>query len=94
MNVTIVDDGEQAVKAATSESFDIILMDMQMPVMNGYEATEDLRKKKVTLPIVALTANTLDNDREKCFKVGMNEYLSKPFTADQLIKKIRLFLGD
>jgi osomolarity two-component system sensor histidine kinase NIK1 len=68
--------------------------------MNGYEITAAIREYESAnaienpVPIIAITANTLDNDRERCIKVGMNEYLSKPFTAAQLIEKIRIFIPE
>jgi osomolarity two-component system sensor histidine kinase NIK1 len=72
-------------------------MDIMLPEMNGFEVTEKIRSFEneqglTPVPIVALTANTLDNDREKCISIGMNEYLSKPFTADQLLEKIEKFV--
>ena len=73
---------------------DLILMDLMLPGMNGYEITEAIRKfekeekTENAVPIIAVTANTLDNDREKCFAVGMNEYLSKPFTIEELLQKV------
>lgn len=95
--VTAVANGADAIKAATEKKFDLILMDLMLPDMNGYEVTTEIRKveqekgDKNPTPIVAITANTMDNDRQKCFDVGMNEYLSKPFTANQLIEKVQLF---
>lgn len=98
-NVTAVSNGPDAIKAVADQTFDLILMDLMLPEMDGYEITTEIRKmEKVKgtenpVPIIAITANTLDNDREKCFEVGMNEYLSKPFTAEQLIDKIRMFIS-
>ena len=96
--VTTVRNGIEAMEAVKNEDFNLILMDIMLPGMNGYEITGEIRKlekergteKKV--PIIAITANTLDNDREKCIQAGMNDYLSKPFTAEQLINKIKMFL--
>ena len=84
MTVTIVEDGEQAVEAALSHPFDIILMDMQMPKMNGYEATEALRTQKFDVPIIALTANAMKGDAEKCITAGCNGYMPKPVNKDLL----------
>ena len=88
-NVDIVDDGAQAVKARWERNYDLILMDCQMPVMDGLLATNTIRareqsEKHVAAPIVALTANAFDADREKCLAAGMNDYLSKPFSREQL----------
>ncbi len=96
--VTAVRNGTEALEAVRAENYDLILMDLMLPGMNGYEITQEIRKYEKEkgveneVPIIAITANTLDNDREKCLEVGMNEYLSKPFTAEQLIDKIRIFI--
>lgn len=97
-DITAVTNGLDAIEAVKKNQFDLVLMDIMLPEMNGYEVTENIRnfeKKngiKVLVPIIALTANTLDNDREKCINVGMNEYLSKPFTTVELLEKIEKFL--
>jgi len=99
-NVIAVTNGTDALEKIKQQTFDLVLMDIMLPEMNGYEITEAIRKYEEAngienpVPIIAITANTLDNDREKCFKVGMNEYLSKPFTAAQLIEKIRIFIPE
>ncbi|MHC4743893.1 MAG: ATP-binding protein, partial [Planctomycetota bacterium] len=82
--VTIVEDGYEAVEKAVAEPFDLILMDMQMPKMNGYEATIALRAKGIRTPIIALTAHTMKGDKEDCLKAGCNDYLSKPIGKDEL----------
>lgn len=93
-DITAVTNGLDAIKTAKEIQFDLILMDLMLPEMNGFEITIEIRKHekkigtKTPVSIIALTANTLDNDRDKCYEVGMNEYLSKPFTADQLAVKI------
>jgi signal transduction histidine kinase/CheY-like chemotaxis protein len=76
--VTIAGDGQQAVELASSTAFDLVFMDMQMPVMNGIEATEVLRKHGYTGTIVALTANTTPEDRARCLQAGCDDYLPKP----------------
>jgi len=95
--ITAVTNGLDAIEAVENNQFDLILMDIMLPEMNGFEVTEKIRSFEneqglTPVPIVALTANTLDNDREKCISAGMNEYLSKPFTADQLLEKIEKFV--
>jgi len=82
--VTIVEDGAEAVARVLDENFDLILMDIQMPNMNGYEATKTLRKKGVTTPIVALTANAMKGDDKKCLAAGCNDYLGKPIDRKEL----------
>lgn len=97
-NITAVTNGVDAMNSVKNIKFDLILMDLMLPGMNGLEITQEIRKMekenaiKNQVPIIALTANTLDNDRDKCLEVGMNEYLSKPFTADQLAEKIHKFI--
>ncbi len=88
LEVSLADDGLRAVEKCTSESFDLILMDMQMPNMNGYEATRQLRSKGVTTPIIAVTANAMMGDEEKCLEAGCNGYLSKPIDRTKLTEII------
>ncbi|NIA06630.1 MAG: response regulator [Actinobacteria bacterium] len=87
-----VADGRQAVDKATRESFDLILMDIQMPNMNGYEATKTLREKNVTTPIIALTAHAMVGDAEKCIEAGCDDYLPKPFDQQQLYEIMAKYL--
>ncbi len=92
--------GIDALDLLKSQTFDLVLMDLMLPGMDGYTITQEIRKyekeknEQNPVPIIAITANTLDNDRQRCFDVGMNEYLSKPFTANQLIEKIRIFVAE
>ncbi|CAA6828330.1 MAG: Unknown protein [uncultured Thiotrichaceae bacterium] len=78
--------GKKALEILEKESFDIVLMDIQMPVMDGYETTRRIRSfhKWQTLPIIALTAHAFSHEREKCMEAGMNDYLSKPFDPEHL----------
>lgn len=99
-NIVAVDNGEDAIDNFSNTPFDLILMDLMLPGMNGYEITREIRrieKEKVIenpVPIIAITANVLDNDREKCFEAGMNEFMTKPFTTKQLVEKIRMFIDE
>jgi signal transduction histidine kinase len=90
---TIAENGVRAVELMQYGNFDIILMDLQMPVMNGLDATMEIRKmadpKKSSIPIIALTASALLDIKEKIFEAGMNDYVSKPFKPDELIEKIQ-----
>ncbi len=85
----IADNGKIAIEKLQSNTYDIILMDLQMPIMNGFEATEYIRKTmKLTIPIIALTADVTTVDVEKCKAVGMNDYVSKPLDEQILYSKI------
>jgi CheY-like chemotaxis protein len=79
-------DGQQAIRKFKKEKVDLILMDIQMPLKNGYEAAAEIRKLKASnkLPIIALTAGILDGEKEKCIKAGMNDYVSKPIIKNDL----------
>lgn len=80
----IVEDGQVAVDIATHQHFDCVLMDCQMPIMDGYQATVQLRADGGTLPIIALTAHASAEDRAKCLAAGMSDVLSKPVSLDEL----------
>ncbi len=84
--VSVVTDGAQAVRSAKSRTFDAILMDCRLPVIDGYEATRQIRQLPgcADVPIIALTANALQGDREACLSAGMNDYLAKPFKRTDL----------
>ncbi len=82
--VTIVDNGQKAVEAASANEFDLIIMDMQMPVLSGYDATGQIRQVDENIPIVALTANAMSGDSEKCIEAGCNDYIAKPVDIDKL----------
>jgi CheY-like chemotaxis protein len=79
-SVIVASDGQEAVEQAWALGVDFIFMDVQMPRMNGYEATVNLRKRGFTKPIIAVTANAVKGDMDKCLQAGMDGYLSKPFT--------------
>ena len=97
--VTAVEDGDIAVKMlskATSRPFDVVLMDVRMPVMDGYEATKRIRaldnRDVAEIPIIAMTANAFDEDRQASFEVGMNEHISKPVSIEKLKDVLAMFL--
>jgi signal transduction histidine kinase/CheY-like chemotaxis protein len=91
VNLTIVDNGQAAVDAALQPgaNFDLILMDMQMPILDGYAAVTQLRIAGITVPILAVTAHTMTGDREKCIAAGCSGFLSKPFTRSELLESCR-----
>ena len=88
MTVCVADNGQAALDWLKSERFDLVLMDVQMPVMNGYEATLLIRANPAfdQLPIIAMTAHALEKDKQQCLAVGMNDYVSKPFDPTELFK--------
>ncbi|MGD9109976.1 MAG: response regulator [Phycisphaerales bacterium] len=92
LEVTITQDGKEAVEAALSQDFDMVMMDIQMPVMNGHDATKKLRKEGYTKPIVAVTAHAMKGDKEKCLASGCNDYLSKPINRKELVEIIGKYL--
>ncbi|NLK41341.1 MAG: response regulator [Planctomycetes bacterium] len=91
--VTLAEDGQVAVDKATAETFDLILMDMQMPNVNGYDATRQLREKGCTTPIIALTANAMIGDEEKCLQAGCNGYLTKPIERAKLNEAVAQYMS-
>jgi two-component system, sensor histidine kinase len=89
-----VENGEQAIMALRNETFDLVLMDIQMPVMDGIEATKIIRNEmKLDIPIIALTANAIKGENERYLSIGMNGYISKPFEEVELISVITSNLG-
>lgn len=87
---------EEALKLlSTDEHVDAVLIDMMMPEMDGYEAMRQIRlnKKTLKLPIIALTAKAMKNDREKCIEAGANDYISKPVDIDKLLSMLRVWLS-
>jgi two-component system, sensor histidine kinase len=93
IDVVIAEDGNQAVEKALSQSFDLILMDIQMPHMNGYEATCALRQQGYKTPIVALTAHAMKGDDQKCLEVGCDGYLTKPIDRRVLKRIVAQYLS-
>lgn len=90
--VTTAANGAEGYDKAIHGDFSIVLMDIQMPKMNGYEATAKLRLNGYTKPIIAVTAHALKEDREQCLAVGCNDYLAKPIVATQLVRTIHQFV--
>ena len=97
--LTVSENGELAVAAVaeaekSGQPIDVVLMDMHMPVMNGYDATRKLRKKGFSKPIIALTAGAMEGDRERCLQVGCTDYLPKPIDRVELLAKLEQHCGD
>jgi signal transduction histidine kinase/ActR/RegA family two-component response regulator len=94
--VHLVADGKQAVEATASADYALVLMDMQMPEMDGLTATRHIRQlsgPRAAVPIVALTANAMQSDREACLQAGMNDFLAKPFKTDELASCLTRWVG-
>lgn len=96
LNVTVVGNGREAVNAIEKSDFQLILMDVQMPEMDGIEATVHIRKKErktgSNTPIIALTAHAMHGDRERCLQAGMDDYLAKPLDKDLLIEMLARYM--
>jgi CheY-like chemotaxis protein len=88
--------GKEALDKFGKSKYDLILMDIQMPVMNGILATKKIRELELSTsthtPIIAITANALTGDREACIASGMNDYISKPFQVEVLVQKMKVLL--
>jgi len=84
VDLTIVDNGQAAVEFLEKEEVDLVLMDCQMPQMDGFKATTQLRAKGIETPVVALTAYAREEDEEQCLAAGMNDFLSKPFRMSEM----------
>ncbi len=95
--VHVVNDGTEAIKALDTREFDLVLMDVQMPEMDGFEATGIIRARERDtgrhIPIIALTAHALKGDRDQCLKAGMDDYVAKPIHSRQLLETMRTVLG-
>ena len=82
--VTIVEDGQQAIEQVRKEAFDIIFMDMQMPVVNGYDATQQIKAMGIRTPVIAVTAHAMKGDKQKCFDAGCDDYIAKPIDRKKM----------
>lgn len=87
--VKVAENGQRAIDMAKSEDFDMILMDVQMPVLDGYKATRELRKSNYKKPILALSAGVFKDDIQKCFESGMNGHIQKPFSKKEIYQRIK-----
>ncbi|MEQ1544333.1 response regulator [Methyloglobulus sp.] len=96
-SVDIAQNGQEALQAVEQKRYDLVLMDCMMPEMDGYQATAEIRRRQNTgqlphFPIIALTANAIEGDREKCLIAGMDDYLAKPFRAESLLRMIKMWV--
>lgn len=94
ISLDVVKDGKEALLATRNKEYALVLMDVQMPIMDGLEATLEIRKElgPKKLPIIAMTANAMKGDKEKCLAVGMNDYLSKPIKPKELFRALEIWL--
>lgn len=88
VNLKIVNNGKECVDSALSEDFDLIMLDLEMPLMSGFEAIKILNERDYKVPIIALTAHATSEDRIKCLKAGFKDHLSKPVNRQSLLKVI------
>jgi CheY-like chemotaxis protein len=91
--VVVAENGLLAVEKAREDHFDLVLMDLQMPVMDGYTATIQIREFNKTVPIIALTAADTSNIREKVLAVGMQDYITKPIHPDEFFLRLKKYLA-
>ena len=92
--VDLAENGLEALNAVDQNTYDVVLMDRMMPKMDGYEATAEIRRRQKAgllphFPIIALTANAIEGDREKCLIAGMDDYIAKPFKVESLLRVIK-----
>lgn len=92
-NLIIAKDGAQGVAYTEQYKPDLVLMDISLPIMDGYDATRNIRKTHKTLPIIGLSAHAMQGDEDKARAVGCTDYLTKPVDEDLLIKKLKGYLG-
>ena len=86
--------GQEAVEMVDKNQYDIVLMDIKMPIMNGLEATKAIKEKHPDLPILALTANAFDSDRQLAVDAGCNDFLSKPVSSEECLETIKRYIGE
>jgi CheY-like chemotaxis protein len=99
LRADVVTSGEEAIAALTRLRYDVVLMDVQMPGIDGLEATERIRSgaaggTTIAVPVIAMTAHAMQGDREACFAAGMNDYVSKPLSPRSLADALRRWLPD
>jgi CheY-like chemotaxis protein len=93
VKVDTAENGAEALRLASEANYDLVLMDIQMPEMNGYESTSRLRELGYRLPIMAMTAHATTEEKDRCFSCGMNDYISKPFDPENLKQQIIRLIG-
>ena len=98
VDVQVAENGREALELYENGKYDLIFMDIQMPEMDGYQTTREIRRAEISgeqrVPIIALTANALSGDREKCLEAGMDDYLSKPIEAEKIEEVLKKYLPE
>lgn len=94
VDVEVAENGREALELYQNQKYDLIFMDIQMPEMDGYQTTREIRRteKGDHVPIIALTANALSGDREKCLEAGMDDYISKPIEVEKIEEILKKYL--
>jgi signal transduction histidine kinase/CheY-like chemotaxis protein len=92
IHVTVVSNGQEAINALLIKFYDLVFLDIQMPVMNGYEAVSKIRDRKINTPVIAMTAFVLPGEKEKCIQAGMTDYMAKPIDFSKLADILEKFL--
>jgi len=96
--VSLATNGEEALELMEERNFDLVFMDCQMPVMDGFQATMRLRKREVgnsrRTPVIAMTAHVMAGDREACMRAGMDDYIAKPFKIEELKRVMERWLSE
>ena len=87
-------DGREAVEMVEKEAYDLILMDLRMPIKDGLQATREIKAKHADLPIIALTANAFDSDRERSLAAGCDDFISKPVSHEDCLSMIAKYIGE
>jgi CheY-like chemotaxis protein/signal transduction histidine kinase len=97
-SIEVAQNGKEAIEKIGQKKYDLILMDIRMPFMNGYKTTRKIRETEagtnLHVPIIAVTANALEGDKEKCLEAGMDDYMSKPLKTDDLLRKMKTLLNE
>lgn len=93
LEIELAENGQVALDLLQQKTFDLVLMDIQMPILDGYEATKKIRAElKMSIPIIAMTANAMNGEHERCISLGMDDYITKPFQSESLLRKMGRFL--